>query len=230
MSKAMAVLMTLAVAVSASAGVMYQGSLTSADGGLVGTGAWVNPGPTTLSWVVTQDDVLGYFHYSYTMDVPVGAVSHFIVEASPDFPEADLLNPQGPFGSIDIDTFLPGPGNEGMPDDIFGIKFDATSGTSITIEFDTYHRPMWGDFYSKDGQAGGQGLNAVWNFGFTNPDWDPPYLYDPDADPPVFPVPPSDGSYMYHVLVPDTVVPEPASMALVGIGLGALVLVRRKRV
>ena len=73
--------------------------------------------------------------------------------------------------------------------------------------------PVWGDFYAKDGKVQGV-TNTLWNAGFTNPDTDPS-----DA--------PSDGTADSHVLVPDTTIPEPASAALLGVGLAGLLARRR---
>jgi hypothetical protein len=46
----------------------YSGSLSSADGGLVGTGGWVNtPGQTvTFTWTVAQNaDETWHYHYVF---------------------------------------------------------------------------------------------------------------------------------------------------------------------
>jgi len=186
----------------------FTGSLCSADGGLLGTGIWVDPGnPTVLSWTVTQNPD-NTWHYMYQLSVFRGAPSHMIVEVSPAFTKADVLSPSVPMEMIHVAEFGPGPSNPGIPGSFKGAKFEGfPEQTSVVIYFDSPRQPVWGDFYSKDGKAGGD-WNAVWNAGFL--------ADDPSA-------PPSDGSLNYHVLVPDTVVPEPgafASVALGGLGLG----------
>ncbi|MCE5326477.1 MAG: PEP-CTERM sorting domain-containing protein [Planctomycetaceae bacterium] len=211
----------------AAAAVMYSGSLTSADGGLQGTGLWVNSNgdagwfAPTLSWTVTQnpDDS---WHYFYSLSVYHGSISHWIIEASPTFTEDNLNNPlasQGSFGSIDVGLFSPGGSNPNLPAPIHGIKFDETEGLTLTISFDSLRRPVWGDTYSKDGKAGGV-FNTLWNSGLTASDTDP-------LDHP------ANGSVNYHVLVPDTLdtgpVPEPATLALLATGTVALMLTRNSR-
>jgi hypothetical protein len=83
------------------------------------------------------------------------------------------------------------------------------------ISFDIFRAPTWGDFYAKDGNAGG-GSNEAWNTGFL------------DADPTS---PPTNGANFNssgnaHILRPDTfstqAVPEPSSMALLFSGVGVI--------
>lgn len=192
----------------ASALPSFSGSL-STPVQLAGSGVWATG--STLSWVVTDNED-GTWRYSYNLVVPQGGVSHFIVEASPTFTLDDILNPEGPYNlGPYVDTFASGPGNPGMPGSIYGIKFDDTSGTNAMFSFDSPRMPVWGDFYAKDGNAGGMGVNYVYNAGFTNPDYDPN-------------VPISDGSVDNHILVPDTkmtnnVVPEAQTIVLASLGL-----------
>jgi hypothetical protein len=173
-----------------SEAVVYSGALSSVDGGILGTGNWIVIGPATLDWDVTQN-ADGTWHYAYTFTHPPGATSHFIIETSDDFTGSDISDPSGDIEDMEIGVHHAGGGaNPNMPENIYGIKFGA-QGESTHIEFDSTRIPMWGDFYSKDGTAGGYGMNSAWNAGFTSPDWDPD-------------LPPQHGSIEHHILVPDT--------------------------
>jgi len=118
----------------------FTGSLTSSDGGLQGTGIWVDQSlvspsqqsswfPAALTWVVTQNPG-GSWHYDYTLNVYRGGVSHMIIETSRCFRPSDIWDAEGPFSCIKVGLFRPGPGNPSMPSPVFGIKFDSIAGTS----------------------------------------------------------------------------------------------------
>jgi len=193
------------------ADIIYSGSLvSSADGtgGIQGVSTWIDPGDTTFAWEVTVYDT--HVHYKYTLTVPEHDVSHLIIETSTNFGSEDIDNETGNFNGTEIKTHIPGKGNPDMPDDVYGVKFDDTSGTTLVIEFDSTRLPVWGDFYAKDG---GNPINQAWNDGF---------LDDDPTDPP------ADDSIANHVLVPNGHTPEPAAMALLVLG-GTGVLMRRRR-
>ena len=181
--------------------ISYSGSLSSSDGGLEGVGAWVDPGDSYMYWEVSQNENSSW-HYEYVLSVPNGEseISHFIVETSPTFTEDDIFNESGAFHQIEIKNHLEtSPGSPELPQDIFGIKFDDAYGHLLSINFDSWRDPVWGDFYAKGGRRTPQ---QVWNQGLT--------YVDPDDAP-------ANGSINNHILIPDTI-PEPASLLVMSVG------------
>jgi hypothetical protein len=196
----------------------YAGSLTSADGGLQGTGGWVSDPstPVTFSWVVTQnDDQSWHYHYVFDTTGLQGTLSHLVLETSANLTAADISDAAPAITAGDPRWYSPENGNPDMPEQVFGIKFPGTSNTIATMNFDSVRAPTWGDFYAKDGAKGGR----LWNAGFTASDIDPVALAQ-------------NGSVGYHVLVPDTTtsaVPVPGSFLLVSAGTGMISWIRRRR-
>lgn len=213
-------LLLMAFAIPGTA-VAYTGGLSSdPGGGIYGTGNWIYSGPTWLEWNVKLNNNNSW-HYSYDFGHPAGETSHFILEVSHNFTENDIFSEIGDFSGLDIGWHGVGSGNPTMPEDIYGIKFDNAAGLTSHFEFDSFRVPVWGDFYSKNGNAGGHGLNSVWNAGFTVNDFDPTVVA-------------ADGSYMGHLLVPDSQtvnndVPEPSTMMLFGVGICGYLVARRRR-
>jgi hypothetical protein len=214
----------LAANLAAGSIISYQGSLSGS--GLGGSGIWIAENPQ-FSWTVTEEDS-GLWHYQYTLSVSHGDISHLILETPGDFTSPDVMNLSGPVSSWELGTYSAtsnGNSNPGMPAPIHGVKFNISSGTSVTLAFDSPWMPTWGDFYSKGGQTGGA-WNALWNAGVTTP--------DPvgNRDLPGY-VPASDGSYMFKILVPGTlaegVLPGPATVSLMIIGMAAMAFRRVRR-
>jgi hypothetical protein len=194
-------------------GLIYTGSLSSSLGEVDGKQVWIDPGPTTIEWTVTEN-LDSSWHYEYTLTVPSTQteISHFIIEVSEGFGDADIFNQSGPFSKTEIMKHRPSsPASPSLPDDIYGIKFDDTTGTTLTIAFDSWRMPVWGDFYAK---GGGRPPDEAWNMGFASPDIDPLDL-------------PASGSIDNHILVPDAYIPEPATFLLLAFGVMIAVKVRR---
>lgn len=204
----------------------FSGLLSSSAGEVQGTGNWIRTGPSTIAWQVSQNGN-GSWSYAYDFSHPRGGTSHFILEVSSTFTMDQIWNAAGDFEGIELGTWSASGSNPNMPGTIFGLKFDDASGEQTQISFDSWRVPVWGDFYSKDGTAGGYGQNAAWNAGLTANDIDPAG-------------PAENGSLDNHLLVPDSQtspprppnpVPEPGTLLLLGLGLGvtgtALTLRRR---
>jgi hypothetical protein len=178
-----------------------------------------------ISWSVTNEDTTysSYpWKYTYTFGLSgnQSGLSHLILETSSNFTASDITGLTGAsVGSTSgIGSQRVQSGNTGMPEDVYGIRFDplTTSPSSITVTFWSTRAPVWGDFYAKDGRT-----NYAYNYnntngvekGFTTSDVDPTAA-------------PSNDSVDYHILRPDTV-PEPAAIGL--ILLGSWLLSKKRR-
>ena len=214
----------------------FTGSMTGGGGGLLGSGVWDDP-CTVLTWTVDFDTTTaGLWHYQYCLTVPLGGISHMIIEASKG-PELSFtlenmfnlsLDPSNGNPSASIKDHIEQEGNPYLPSTMYGIKVDTPSVLELWLSFDSNVDPIWGDFYSKDGKADNEcpdsngdcsdkPFNAIWNSGFG----------DPDSDPGIIP-PPHDRPEQGHLLVPDSnIIPEPTTLLLLAGGL--LLSSRRKR-
>lgn len=203
-----------AIASASSASMMVSGSIsTRAADGMVGGGRYSpEPPPPNakgfeIFWEVSQNTD-GTWHYEYTMLTDEGdplapAVSHAIFQLSANISSDDVFNFGGDVVETSFGTFGASPANPGIPGSIFGIKID-TNGTSPTkLSFDSTRMPMWGDFYAKGG-SNSFAYNSDFGVAVANPnDFKNPAVS-------------ASGATLFKILVPDTVIPSPASAGMLG--------------
>jgi len=236
-------MLVMASAVAQAVPVLYTGTLEApvlaGSPGIEGTGAWVPASPgtpvTSLTYTVSRDTPADPWLYEYVFTTTAqGGLSHLVIEVSapsddgPGFTEDDVV-PDSASVSYELGTATSANGNPNIPGSIYSLKFDGNGQTTDTISFKSFKAPVWGDFYAKDGKAGGLGVNTAWNAGFLAAD----PLLPPDTDP---------GLTDFHILRPDTeddpgggttptgdppLIPEPHVLGLAGIA--ALAARRRRR-
>lgn len=228
---ALVLLMLFPVGVNAIpvAETSWTGSRSTAGGTVVAAGGWdgtsllpngqgVNNG-FEIGWNISLDGSV--YTYIYTISGVGGldlgkGLSHWILEVTDPSLRSDFFNFSTPIADGPR-TFTPNQGNSNpnMPGDIYGVKWEAvedegTEATTIWVLFQTFKDPVWGDFYGKDGILGLDGVwTTAWNLGFGE---------EPDPE-----------RLTRWIPTPNSAVPEPATILLLGIGLGAVGLLGRKR-
>lgn len=206
---------------------LSSGSLTSMNGGVTAANKWAEEPFFKITWNIT-DNHNGTLHYVYTLSADNGdpltkSVSHMLLQVSDNFTLADLIEPSIDPASGDPRTYQPGAmgnSNPQLPGNIFGLKFDGSGSTLLTLSFDSDRAAMWGNFYAKGG-ANGE-VPTAWNKDFMVSVADP-YNFSGAFD--------AQGNALCKIAVPDTktpVAPAPAAMALGLLGLGLVGWVKRR--
>lgn len=196
------------------------GASRSTGMGLVGTGPWgaTDPAGFTISWNIVPQTT-GFLLYEYTFTWMSKEISHAIIELSDDCLAGASPCVWGFIPAVDpgdIRLYQPGdPGqsNPNLPASIYGVKVNFSGLTSNSAVFSFYsdRLPVWGNFYAKDGKTNGTDV-TVWNIGLANS---------------------ASEDIIHFIARPDTapqyIIPEPGTMALMGLGLLVIGLWRRKR-
>lgn len=240
---AVAAILAVVLLPGVAGAVIYSGSLSTGDGGLVGNGGWT---AATLRWDISwSGEATSPWQYSYTLTGPTGPLakemSHMLLQVSDTF-TLSALNSWGSWLTPSVGVVDAGyeSSNPDLPDGFYGqnaVKFDASDTASgyvaNAVRFSSWKAPVWGDVYAKDGIYG-KGDDKEWT-----------WVYNagvPDAgfDPSTASLDRQAGAGWAYALRPDTVeggesfshTPEPSVGLLLLLGIipvGIGVRLRRLR-
>ncbi len=240
---AVAAILAVVLLPGVAGAVIYSGSLSTSDGGLVGNGGWT---AATLRWDISwSGEATSPWQYSYTLTGPTGPLakemSHMLLQVSDTF-TLSALDSWGSWLTPSVGVVDAGyeSSNPDLPDGFYGqnaVKFDASDTASgyvaNAVRFSSWKAPVWGDVYAKDGIYG-KGDDKEWT-----------WVYNagvPDAgfDPSTASLDRQAGAGWAYVLRPDTVeggesfshTPEPSVGLLLLVGIipvGIGVRLRRLR-
>jgi hypothetical protein len=220
----------LAVPATLFAVPIFTGSLSTPTGVLASAGWDAANGGFTISWTISQMSASDWYYQYALSNASGGALakdpSHLIVEISPNAIANDFWSFNG---GGEINTYSSAnPSNPNMPGPMYGVKMNGVqnSGSGLfEYFFHSYKAPTWGDFYSKDGKFGSAHIDVTaWNADFLQADPTAPAQSGLLQD--------VSGAYINKILRPDTqstIVPEPGTLMLLGLGLSGIGLLRRKR-
>lgn len=226
----------------------YEGLLTWDAAELVATDGWAVSG-TQIAWKITGEGAS--WDYKYTIcfgseeSPALGGLSHIIIGTTPDVFTINSLTNVTFDGVLLLEEELEdqvevglhprgGPDdlpNPNMPEDIWGVKFsDFVDDGCVVVEFHSPHQPVFQDVFGKDGTHDMDPEDEVpkewatfWNAGFDTPNpTDPAWTGTPGP-------PPGGNNYYFHILGPDSVIPEPLTVLGMLMGLGSVGAYIRKR-
>lgn len=178
-----------------------------------------------VQWNITA--ISGGYQYVYAVSGPTGSglgLSHFALElanAGACYTDQDCVT-NATVNSASVQNTLvytsntSSNGDTNFPGSFTGVRFFGSSQLSVVIEFDSTLAPVFGNFYLKLGNGGPNNGDAAWNTG-SNVTSDTSSVA---AD--YIPVPGVASGATNPA-------PEPSSLALMGIGLVAAGVLRRKR-
>lgn len=208
MKKLLIIIFVMLGMVTSSWASSYTGSLSVASDTLIPED-WND---AVFSWTV--DDITNPCYWTYDYEWSSGAkdLSHIDIEVSETFDfDYDLISWDShgmPIAKVEgPQTFNEKYGS------IFAIKWELNENTtSFHLTLVSTRMPMWGDIYAKDGSIGGDidiyAINS--KFGIDTSD------------------PIGDGNNEGWALVPNSAVPIPSAVWLLGSGLIGIVGIRRK--